>query len=97
MFRELTAHVHTHTQGPLSEEVVFRSCIIATSALTGKESITQLILLSPLYFGLAHVHHAFEIWINYGKTKQAALTGLLTSSAFAFSLSILPNAVLLTE
>lgn len=39
------------SQGPLTEEVVFRSCIVPVSALAGM-SKTQIIFLSPLYFGL---------------------------------------------
>jgi prenyl protein peptidase len=49
--------------GPLSEELVFRSAILALflSSSSGL-SLTQLVFLTPLYFGVAHVHHAVELY-----------------------------------
>ncbi|KAF5360466.1 hypothetical protein D9756_004540 [Leucocoprinus leucothites] len=57
---------------PPTEELVFRGCILSVLHLAGV-SRTQLIFLSPLSFGLAHVHHAWEVFNRYGRTSQAAL------------------------
>lgn len=50
-------HLHSclmrdRAQGPATEELVFRSCIIAVSASQPGASRKSLVLLSPLYFGL---------------------------------------------
>ncbi|BGP16181.1 hypothetical protein JCM10213_001397 [Rhodosporidiobolus nylandii] len=70
---------------PLTEELSFRSCIIAASALGGY-SKKQLIFLTPLWFGLAHVHHAWETYLAGGRTKQALVRGVLQSTfQFAYT------------
>jgi prenyl protein peptidase len=46
-------------QGPVSEEVIWRGMIVPFHILahfSGK----QIVFLTPLYFGIAHVHHMFE-------------------------------------
>lgn len=50
--------------GPLAEEIIFRSCIISpflhsTAHQSGNLSIQTISYIAPLFFGLAHVHHAF--------------------------------------
>ncbi|KAK4053236.1 CAAX prenyl protease [Microbotryomycetes sp. JL221] len=69
--------------GPLTEEVVFRTCIVSMSSLSGM-SRTQLVFVTPLYFGLAHVHHAYESYVNGGRTSQALKSSLL-QTAFQFT------------
>lgn len=65
--------------GPITEEIVFRACII-TPLDKSSWTITQAAMLSPLYFGVAHVHHAYE---EYVKGQEDFLEILLTS-AFQF-------------
>ncbi|KAM0787853.1 hypothetical protein ACM66B_003906 [Microbotryomycetes sp. NB124-2] len=62
--------------GPLTEEVLFRSCIITLSALAGV-SRPKLVFLTPLYFGLAHAHHAYEAYVQGDKTARALKLSLL--------------------
>ncbi|CAO2648543.1 Nn.00g078100.m01.CDS01 [Neocucurbitaria sp. VM-36] len=50
--------------GPVSEELVWRSCIIPLHVLahfSGK----QIVFLTPLYFGIAHLHHLYEFRITH--------------------------------
>jgi prenyl protein peptidase len=54
---------------------VFRSTILAVSILGGL-STRSLIFGTPLWFGLAHVHHAHEVWVRGGRTRQAAIQAL---------------------
>ncbi|OBZ91763.1 CAAX prenyl protease 2 [Choanephora cucurbitarum] len=68
--------------GPLTEEFVFRACMIAVLFHAGMNS-SQLIFISPLYFGVAHVHHAWNTYVQLGKTHQA-LKRALFSSLFQF-------------
>ncbi|GAA5867209.1 hypothetical protein JCM8547_003119 [Rhodosporidiobolus lusitaniae] len=70
---------------PLTEEITFRSCIIAASYLGGW-SKKQIVFLTPLWFGLAHVHHAWETYFAGGRTKQALLQGVFQSTfQFAYT------------
>lgn len=47
--------------GPITEEFVFRACVIALF-LASPSSATTLIFVTPLFFGVAHVHHAYELF-----------------------------------
>ena len=52
--------------GPFSEEFVFRSCMIPI--FINNFSFSQTCYLTPLYFGIAHLHHIIEgIAVNDGK------------------------------
>ncbi|KAK4048020.1 CAAX prenyl protease [Microbotryomycetes sp. JL201] len=62
--------------GPLTEEVLFRSCIVTLSTLAGV-SKAKIVFLTPLYFGLAHVHHAYETYVQGGKTARALKVSVL--------------------
>ena len=57
--------------GPTTEELVFRSCMLATLQFGGANlSRMTAILTTPLYFGLAHLHHAYELY-RHDKTPKA--------------------------
>ena len=56
----------------MTEELVFRSTILAASLLGGL-STRSLVFGTPLWFGIAHAHHALEVWRQGGKTTQAAI------------------------
>lgn len=68
--------------GPITEEIVFRGCIIATYLLIDPQlrpSATQIIFLSPLWFGAAHVHSIRETYVSNGRSRQALLRGSMIS------------------
>lgn len=68
-------------QGPLTEEVIFRGCIVGLAANTQHGSTLRTIFLTPLYFAVAHLHHAYEVWTEH----ERSLTGLkigLTHASF---------------
>lgn len=70
--------VRNYIIGPLTEEIVFRGCMVSLHALTGfKKSV--LIFATPLYFGLAHLHHAYEGYVKGGRTRQALKRSLAIS------------------
>ncbi|KAJ4392070.1 CAAX prenyl protease [Gnomoniopsis smithogilvyi] len=50
--------------GPLTEELLFRSAAIPLMILA-RTSLTKTIFVSPLVFGLAHVHHLYEFRITH--------------------------------
>ncbi|KAJ1306143.1 hypothetical protein OPQ81_010854 [Rhizoctonia solani] len=64
---------------PLTEELVFRSCIVGTAKLAGIGS-KKIIFLTPLWFGLAHIHHAHEQYNRLGRTKKAMQRALVISA-----------------
>lgn len=45
---------------PLTEEFVFRAGLISFLLARG-ESVQRCLWLSPLYFGIAHIHHATDV------------------------------------
>ncbi|KAF9507444.1 hypothetical protein BS47DRAFT_1373896 [Hydnum rufescens UP504] len=58
---------------PITEELVFRASIIAV-ALLSDTSTWRMIFLTPLWFGVAHAHHGWELYNNKGRTKSAFIT-----------------------
>ncbi|GHJ90331.1 hypothetical protein NliqN6_6733 [Naganishia liquefaciens] len=70
--------MRNYIAGPISEELMFRACIIAIYKLGGF-SRSFLVFLSPLWFGLAHLHHAYDTYVKAGKTLHAALQAFVTS------------------
>jgi prenyl protein peptidase len=65
--------------GPITEEIVFRACLI--TSLDDTWSPTKTIFITPLYFGVAHLHHAYEEYLREGKEH---LTDILLTSTFQF-------------
>ncbi|KAF1844571.1 CaaX prenyl protein-like proteinase Rce1 [Cucurbitaria berberidis CBS 394.84] len=50
--------------GPVSEELVWRSFIVPLHVLA-HFSEKQIVFLTPLYFGIAHLHHLYEFRITH--------------------------------
>jgi prenyl protein peptidase len=55
---------NTCNKGPITEECLFRSAAVPLLLLAGS-SLTRVILLSPLVFGLAHLHHFYEFRVTH--------------------------------
>ncbi|KAL6154355.1 CAAX prenyl protease [Exserohilum turcicum] len=67
--------------GPISEELVWRSFIVPLHVLahfSGK----QIVFLTPLYFGIAHVHHLYEFRITH---REVPLVVAIARSLFQFT------------
>lgn len=58
-------------QGPLTEEVLFRSAAVPLMLLA-QTSVTKTIFLSPVVFGLAHLHHFYEFRLTHPQVPVAA-------------------------
>ncbi|RPD60277.1 Abi-domain-containing protein [Lentinus tigrinus ALCF2SS1-7] len=56
--------------GPITEEIVFRACMLSVYHMAGA-SRKKMIFLSPLWFGIAHLHHAWDTYNRYGRTSSA--------------------------
>jgi prenyl protein peptidase len=57
---------------PLCEEFVFRICI-CTLLIAGNYSFNQTILISPILFGIAHLHHLINLVQSKGYSMQQGL------------------------
>ncbi|XP_037492181.1 CAAX prenyl protease 2 isoform X3 [Jatropha curcas] len=62
---------------PLTEELVFRACMISL-LLCGGFKIYSVIFLCPILFSLAHLNHWMEIYVrhNYSMLKASMVVGL---------------------
>jgi prenyl protein peptidase len=54
-------------KGPITEECLFRSAGVPLLLRSGA-SLTGTIFMSPLIFGLAHLHHFYEFRITHPRT-----------------------------
>ncbi|KAF4621778.1 hypothetical protein D9613_012095 [Agrocybe pediades] len=79
--------LRTYWVGPITEEIVFRACVLSVYHLSGA-SRYRMIFLGPLTFGLAHVHHAWETFNRYGRNVAAAKRAIF-SSIFQFAYTTL--------
>lgn len=82
--------LRTYFVGPFTEELVFRACVLAVYHLSGSMT-SRMVFLSPLTFGVAHAHHAWDTYNRYGRTRsalqraiQASLFQLLYTTLFGF-------------
>ncbi|GAD91643.1 CaaX prenyl proteinase Rce1 [Paecilomyces variotii No. 5] len=69
-----------YVAGPVTEEVMFRSVIVAVHLLA-KVSPGRIVLVAPLYFGIAHIHHFYEFRLTHPDTPVMAA---LLRSLFQF-------------
>ncbi|KAL8906740.1 MAG: hypothetical protein Q9171_006152 [Xanthocarpia ochracea] len=59
-----------YVAGPVTEEILFRSLLVPLHLLTPL-SPTRIIFVTPLYFGIAHVHHFYEFVLTHPHTPWA--------------------------
>lgn len=69
------------SQGPVTEECLFRSAAVPLLLLAGA-GLTSIVFLSPLVFGLAHLHHFYEFRLAHPQTPLAVA---VAHSALQFS------------
>ncbi|KAI0628643.1 CAAX protease self-immunity-domain-containing protein [Trametes polyzona] len=72
--------LRNYVVGPITEEIVFRACMLAVYQLAGA-SRTAMIFLTPLTFGAAHLHHAWDVYNRFGRNDYAARTAFLNTVA----------------
>jgi len=68
--------IRNYIVGPISEEVVWRSCLICTYRLAGASN-TFIVFFTPVSFGSAHLHHVWETYNMHGRTRLALRRALL--------------------
>ncbi|SPC62192.1 related to CAAX prenyl protease 2 [Ustilago sp. UG-2017b] len=81
------AGVRNFLVGPLTEELVFRSSLLTILSLSPLSSKKMLVFGSPAFFGMAHIHHAYNVYLQGSRTKKAALNGALIAGVqFAYTM-----------
>ncbi|KII89194.1 hypothetical protein PLICRDRAFT_40830 [Plicaturopsis crispa FD-325 SS-3] len=84
--------MRNYVVAPLTEELLFRSCVLAVYVLarggSDKRGIGSLIGFSPVWFGFAHIHHAYDTWRRLGRTRPA-LQRAIIGSLFQFAYTTL--------
>ncbi|KAI9223277.1 hypothetical protein BC828DRAFT_376370 [Blastocladiella britannica] len=64
--------------GPVCEEFIFRACIIMPYYYA-RATWTQMVLLTPLYFGAAHLHNIYDIYSRSGRNLDALKRAVISS------------------
>jgi len=72
--------IRNHVMAPLSEEFAFRACMLPILQLTF--SRTTAVFITPLFFGIAHLHHMIER-IRSGFDKRTAI--IVSSFQFVYT------------
>ena len=71
--------------GPVTEEALFRTAAVPL-LLLAHTPVHRTVLLSPIVFGLAHLHHAYEFAITHPRTPKIAVA---VRSLFQFAYTTL--------
>jgi prenyl protein peptidase len=72
---ELWRNVRNFVVAPLTEEIVFRGCMVPPLLSSGL-SVLQVTFVAPLFFGIAHVHHAATRLSNGERLPSVVLVTL---------------------
>jgi prenyl protein peptidase len=56
-------------QGPVSEEIIWRSMVIPLHILANISG-KNIVFITPLYFGIAHLHHLYEFRLTHPHTPM---------------------------
>ncbi|KAH7097561.1 hypothetical protein BKA62DRAFT_643212 [Auriculariales sp. MPI-PUGE-AT-0066] len=64
--------------GPVTEELNFRACVTAVVLLGGWRG-GALVFIAPLSFGIAHLHHWWDIYNRYGRNSDAVRRATITT------------------
>ncbi|KAH9965960.1 hypothetical protein BC827DRAFT_1369031 [Russula dissimulans] len=68
--------IRNYIAGPISEEMIWRSCLVCAYRLAGASN-TFLIFFTPISFGAAHLHHVWETYNRFGRTRAALQRAIL--------------------
>ncbi|CAR21963.1 CAAX prenyl protease [Lachancea thermotolerans CBS 6340] len=72
--------VRNYVFGPITEELFYTSMLVNSFLLTSRDDVTYstVLLLPPLFFGLAHLHHGWEMYtLGIYSVTQVVSTALL--------------------
>ncbi|EIW81569.1 Abi-domain-containing protein [Coniophora puteana RWD-64-598 SS2] len=70
--------LRNYVVAPLTEEIVFRSCILGVYRLA-RARFAWMVGVGPIFFGVAHLHHAYELYVQGGRTRTALRRAIFIS------------------
>ncbi|KAJ2480745.1 CAAX prenyl protease [Coemansia sp. RSA 2131] len=79
-------YLRNYVVGPVTEELVFRSAVIALWSASGL-SLKMCVFVSPVIFGVAHVHRAVSLYVKgdaLGRILMSAVVQLLYTTVFGW-------------
>jgi prenyl protein peptidase len=83
--------IRNYIIGPITEELTFRACVLAVYLAHGSSKRT-MIFVTPLYFGVAHLHHAYETYLlrcqslaGNGHARNQLVISLAMATGFQFA------------
>ncbi|KAJ4482148.1 hypothetical protein J3R30DRAFT_2131880 [Lentinula aciculospora] len=73
--------LRNYVVAPITEEIVFRACVLSVYLLSPGLATSQmgLVFTTPLNFGVAHLHHAWDTYNRLGRTAAALQRAILVS------------------
>lgn len=81
LFHPFWPQIRNLVAGPVLEELVFRACLVGP-LIQSMSSRTRISWTAPLFFGVAHLHHAFLKWKDSKSLKYVLLS---TTFQFAYT------------
>jgi prenyl protein peptidase len=81
MFHPCWPQIRNLWVAPALEELVFRACLVGQLEQS-TFSQTQIVWIAPLFFGTAHVHHAYIKWKVEGQPFQFVLVSTMFQFAY---------------
>lgn len=82
-----------HIFAPITEEFVYRGAVVATlEPVVAEKNILKWL---PLLFGVAHLHHGFQLFYNDGFSLSHTLLHVLAQLAYTTVFGLLANKIYL--
>jgi prenyl protein peptidase len=78
---ELWMNIRNFVVAPWTEEIIFRGCMVPPLLASGMSPL-QVSLVAPLFFGIAHIHHAM---IRLSKGERVTSVLLMTIFQFLYT------------
>ncbi|KAL9647061.1 hypothetical protein ABK040_016535 [Willaertia magna] len=77
-------HFRAIILGPVTEEIVFRSCLIYVLYFVGGFSHLNSLLISSFLFGVAHCHHIIEYLLHGEMSLISAMLNVIIQLSYTF-------------
>ncbi|CUM45491.1 unnamed protein product [Debaryomyces fabryi] len=83
--------VRDHIFAPITEELIYRSLLLTLLQPFESLSDLQMILLTPLFFGIAHAHHGYDLYKNRNVDFSTAALTVVVQVIYTTVFGILSN------
>lgn len=83
--------IRDHIFAPITEELIYRSVILALLQPLDEVTDRQKILLTPLFFGIAHAHHGYDLYTNKNVDLSTVLLTVTAQVIYTTLFGVLSN------